>query len=303
MCIRDRDRGKDIRDIENNLDSEIVTPKHFRGELAGFVHHPETIKLSYRSEDPELQLVQQPRLLRALVNETRTYDMRRDPYVIELRERNDARAAKHLQEALERRKTYCAEQLRAFTTRAEALNEQLGGDMCEWFVRTCINRSMAELDEGLSPFPDMSEKERRHLASILSHMRRTSSVINARTDITPLSMSDKATVLVSYLLRLQTGNFRSILFVEQRAVVKALAHMLHSIPDVAARYSIGTFMGNSISSRGKATIADLADYREQATDLETFRSGQVNPMIATNVLDEGNDVLTKVSSASTCVRV
>ena len=75
-----------------------------------------------------------------------------------------------------------------------------------------------------------------------------------------------------------------------RAQVTALAELLRQTPDVAASFRIGTFVGTSASSYRKVSVADLADLRAQSSDLESFRNGEKNLMIATNVLEEGIDI-------------
>ena len=285
-----KDKDKDLRSIESNLDATIVTPRRYRDELDVFLHRPTLLKVLYESEDLNNDPHQSSSCFAALMKESRTYDFSQDPYVQELQERSDARAAKHLKEAFTKRKTYCAEQLKAFCSRAQALQEQLGGQMTEWFVNTCIQRFVSELDEGLTSFPDMSQKEKHHLAAVLIRVQRSAPGLGTAMCIEPSNMSNKAAELIAYLHQHHATDFRSIVFVEQRAVVKALAHMLRSIPEIAGLYNIGTFMGTSTSSNRKATIADLADMREQASDLDAFRSGAINLMIATNVLEEGIDV-------------
>lgn len=282
-----KEKDKDLQGIGSNLDAIIVTPKRFRDELSGYVQHPELVRVPFESEDPHANT---PAAFAALLRATRGYDFSKDPYVQDLQERSDARAAKHLQDALTKGRTYCAEQLRAFCARAQALKGQLGSQMVAWFIRTCIERFLSELDKGLSFFPDMSDKERHHLARTLSRVQGVAPALQDTKIIQKADMSNKASELVSYLLQYHAADFRSIVFVEQRAVVNALAYMLRSMPGIAALYNVGTFMGTSTSSKRKASIADLADMREQATDLDGFRSGRINLMIATNVLEEGIDV-------------
>lgn len=75
-----------------------------------------------------------------------------------------------------------------------------------------------------------------------------------------------------------------------RAQVTALAELLRQTDEIAVSYQVGTFVGTSSSSFRKVSVADLANLRAHITDLEAFRSGEKNLMIATNVLEEGIDI-------------
>lgn len=78
------------------------------------------------------------------------------------------------------------------------------------------------------------------------------------------------------------------MFVEQRAQVTALARLLRQTPEIGSRYKIGSFVGMSASRQ--MAVADLSDLKEQEKDLDAFRKGQSNLIIATTVLEEGIDV-------------
>ena len=61
----------------------------------------------------------------------RDYDFSKDPYVLELQERDDLRSRTELGKVLVRRKTYCWENLRALDLRARAIHEQLRSQLTE----------------------------------------------------------------------------------------------------------------------------------------------------------------------------
>lgn len=116
------------RKIEDNLDARAVTPKQHRDELESYVHPPEFRSVLYQkslaatigSTDP---------LCIALAEASKYYDLKSDPYVVELGERDDEKAAKEMAKVLLRRETYCSKQLRLLDSRALAVEQELGSSM------------------------------------------------------------------------------------------------------------------------------------------------------------------------------
>lgn len=137
--------------------------------------------------------------------------------------------------------------------------------------------------------PDLSEKERTHLAAIFESLRQADTEARAGlASSTALPTSHKAEQLITILRDADAASLRGIVFVEQRAQVTALAQLLRQTPEIGSRYKIGSFVGMSASRQ--MAVTDLSDLKEQEKDLDAFRKGQSNLMIATTVLEEGIDV-------------
>jgi dsRNA-specific ribonuclease/ERCC4-related helicase len=272
--------------VEANLDAITITPKRFRDDLETHVHLPELITVDY---DENTSVSGQRSLVCGkLLQEVAGYELDNDPYVLELREQNDPQAKRRLMKVYGNRKTYCAEQLQTLLNRAEHIGTQLGKSMAEWYICTCLRRYLESRQNGSSLIEDLESRERRHLESIIGRILSASgSTRVSQPDIE--KASDKANKLHDILLQNAELGLRSIIFVEQRAMVVALAHMLQT-PALSELYKIGTFVGNSGHSSRKTLLGDLLDLRTQDQDLQAFRDGKKNLMIATSVLEEGIDI-------------
>lgn len=93
-----------------------------------------------------------------------------------------------------------------------------------------------------------------------------------------------------YCLRLSASNLSFVVFVKERATTVVLSHILTTHPEVRKRFRIGVMVGMSFVPGVKRDFMDLPGDSSGSTDLEAFRAGKKNLLIATNVLEEGIDV-------------
>lgn len=105
-----------------------MTPKQHRDELERYVHPPEFCSVLYQKSLVAITGSTNPLCL-ALAEASKYYDLKSDPYVVELGERDDQRAAKEMAKVLLRRETYCSKQLRLLDSRALAVEQELGSSM------------------------------------------------------------------------------------------------------------------------------------------------------------------------------
>ncbi|KAK4540651.1 hypothetical protein LTR36_008982 [Oleoguttula mirabilis] len=275
-----------LRTIEANLDAITTTPKQERMELGRYVHPPQITTTLFQAS-PSFERPSSSQVCDALSSAAEQYNFGKDPYLLELKQHDDGRSRKQLEQAILKRKTYCSEQLRVLCRKATALYEQLGPPAAEWYIISYIAR-FKDSSHGDMVLPDVTAKEQQHL---MGHFNAIAGTATNKTSLpTVRGLSDKANTLMSLLAQQASPSLRGIIFVEQRAAVSTLAHLLRSTPHIAANYNVGTFVGTSSFGSRKSSIADLAEAWQQQRDLDDFRSGSKNLMIATNVLEEGIDV-------------
>lgn len=276
-----------LQTIESNLDATTVTPVQYRDELDAHVHPPRLVKVEFGGSCPGHVSPACWALGIALAS----YDFEQDPYVLELKSRSlncDPKAVHSLQEVRDTGKTHCTDQLKLLSNRARHINNDLGPDYADWYISACVTRYL-ESRQNVDPlFLDLETKERRHLEGILVNVIPSADSTSAST-LNKHGASEKAKALLDVLSREVQANLRSIVFVEQRAMVLALAQLLRS-SGLSEKCKIGTFVGTSTFSGRTSSLVDLFDARSQAQDLKDFRDGSKNLMIATNVLEEGIDI-------------
>jgi dsRNA-specific ribonuclease/ERCC4-related helicase len=273
-----------LQTIESNLDATAITPIQQRDELEAHVHSPRLIKVEYSESCPDHLSAN----CQALENELASYDLEQDPYVLELQAQHDPKADRILQKTRESGKTYCKHQLKLLYNRSTHIGNELGPQYADWYISTCVNRYLESGGDSSSLIADLGSKERRHLEGIL--MRVVSRASSKSVPIAELCVvSDKAKVLLNTIFRDRQTGLRTIIFVEQRAMVLALAQLLRD-SELSNRDKIGTYVGTSTFTGRASSLVDLFNSKTQAQDLIDFRDGSKNLMIATNVLEEGIDI-------------
>jgi ERCC4-related helicase len=131
----------------------------------------------------------------------------------------------------------------------------------------------------------LTDQERKHIAMIFGSIM--SQDVSKSLELQQIVSSSKAKALAATLLSNASASVRGIIFVEQRVVTTTLSQFLNSIPEIVAHYKIGSFVGTSSSTSRQARIADLVELKAQQSNLQDFRDGTKNLIIATNVLEEG----------------
>lgn len=277
-------KQQSIAVIESNLDAVIVTPMQHRAELGAYVHRPELMKVEF-DNDPEADLQSTGPLSSALTMAVASYDLSTDPYVLDLQTRSDDKSLKELAKILRTRKTFCFEQLASLEIRAATVLEQVGPTMAEWYIASCIQKFQKSEAAVNSLFHDLTDQERKHIAMILGSIM--SQDASKSLELQQIVSCSKAKALAATLLSNASASVRGIIFVEQRVVTTTLSRFLNSIPEIVAHYKIGSFVGTSASTSRQARIADLVELKAQQSNLQDFRDGTKNLIIATNVLEEG----------------
>lgn len=271
--------------IEANLDALATTPKRFRSALEEYARPPAMTSVLYTSSAKTGPPYGAP-ILRALARAVDSYDLSTDPYVTELGRFRNEKTERKLKDISDKPNTSCYKNLRALQQRSQALQEQLGASAAEWYILMCVERFNKSLPlSTILILPDLEERERSHLATIFERM-----LCEAGEETEPSVVTDKVLSLIDILQQHYAPCIQCIVFAEQRAVVTALAHLLRSHSKVGTAYSIGTFVGTSVLTGRKISVADLVEVKGQQQDLVDFREGTKNLMIATNVLEEGIDV-------------
>lgn len=267
--------------LEANLNARVVTPTQTRTELSKHVHRPTLEKLIYPHGSCE-----QPASLRLLCAICRTYNLSQDPYILSIS--NSVMRAR----AVEKRKTYCLDQLKLLQTSTTHICGEIGSLAADWFIQACVSRYLQTIQKHSQQLTIWLDSEKIHLAQILQKL----SPLNGRAALMQHDQanrslySPKIESLLNLLLDEWSEDFTGIVFVQQRAQVVAMTELLSTHPQVGPKFRIRGVVGESTFSQKKKNLTELLEPKAQQTALTDFRNGLANLIVCTNALQEGIDM-------------
>ncbi|KAK3321017.1 hypothetical protein B0T19DRAFT_255450 [Cercophora scortea] len=269
----------DLETLEATMDAVCRSPSEHRDELMAQVNRPEMMAVAFGPlVDPEDSEYATPTMssLRAV---HLSLDIRRDPYVLQLKAQNTPRSIQKLRQAIMQNKTYTQQKLKALYARAGELYKHIGSWAADYYLHRVISFFLDDLHGGVE---DWNDEERRYLAEAFRKIDLP------KIPEEPAHLSAKARKLIE-ILGSHTGDTIGIVFVKERATVAVLSHVLSVHSSIRGRYRVGSMVGTSKVPGSRKDFLDLSR-KEDLFSLEHFRKGKTNLLVATSVLEEGIDV-------------
>jgi superfamily II DNA or RNA helicase len=214
------------------------------------------------------------------------YNLNKDPYIIQLRADDSERSQRTLEKVLMNRKTWCFSQLKTLYTTSLAIFGELGVWAVDYYISHVVKKLLELVNLGSSYFEDRTQVEQRHLCAVLKPLGCISDAYESVID--PSTVSDKVQQFIEALPR--DGTLAGIVFVQRRATAVVLAQVLSIHPQTRSQFRVGTVVGASNHALRSSNICDLVDREEQSQTLIKFRTGHLDLVIATTVLEEGIDI-------------
>ncbi|ROT43265.1 RNase3 domain-containing protein [Sodiomyces alkalinus F11] len=275
-------RSDGLEMLEKALDAVCKSPTIHRGELMSHVKKP-ALELAYYESKPVMDT---PRSLLSLRATFQGLDILEDPYVLHLANQGTDRSLRKLERVLDKWDTYTQNQLKTFTYRSSQLLRELGSWAAEYYVWKVTEDAKSALVTRDPNFVSWTEDERQYLAKALNQIKP---VKRTEADLTRDAVSEKVVLLMEHLL-LGDDDTLGIVFVKERTTATLLAHLLATHPLTRHKYPrVGVVVGVSQYAARKKDIWDLSR-TEEFQSLQRFRDGEINLLVATNVLEEGIDV-------------
>jgi hypothetical protein len=281
-----------LKQIEATLDAICRTPKAHRSELLRQTKKPTLSEAFYHSLPEEGNLSEYTKTIASLGQAYGALRITEDPYVIGLLKEDTEKSRRELDKVLLNQKTWCTSQMKRFHATSLKVCRELGAWAADYYVAEVVTNYLkiaSEVDDSLSGIWDVSNAEKKYLAKALQEVQitRTKSEFPEAIHL----ISSKIRKLFDFLLVGQEPNtLRGIIFVQERAVVTVLAHLLTVHPDTRGLFRVGTMVGTSSHSYRAQNVSELIGADYQADTLSNFKSGKLNLVISTNVLEEGIDV-------------
>ncbi|MCJ1379666.1 Dicer-like protein 2 [Xylographa soralifera] len=274
-----------LEKIEQNMHALSKTPKLHREELLRYVHLPEMKTLIY----PEsVSGSENPPLLKGLLRTYSELDIRSDPYVVKLRAASHGGYSEQLRNALLSRKTYCQDQMKSLCGMAINVFEELGSWAVELYISICLQNFQSRRVPSIANFESLDEDERAYL------LRAFAPLFDSRVDDQrspeDSELSPKVRLLLDCLNAEVGPGFAGLVFVQTRASVRLIAHLVSIHTRTKDRLIVGTFVGTSNHHKRKSNIGEVHNVLDQGETLDDLRYGRKNLIITTSVLEEGIDV-------------
>ncbi|CAJ2511602.1 Uu.00g072270.m01.CDS01 [Anthostomella pinea] len=276
-----RSRLEAIEQIERTLDAVCKSPNIHRAQLMSAVKRPTMSCISYTF--PETDPLTNS--MKSLIGVLHSLDIFKDPTILRLKTRNDERSQVALETHLMRRDTYVSKQMQSLCRKSVEIRKELGSWAADYFINIAVNQFLHSVSQNDLWFDTWQTEEKQYLAQYLKKVERISPQ--------PLEehisdMSSKLTALIQKLSS-ATKDTVGIIFVRETVTVAILTQMLSGLQTIRSRFRIGSMVGTSNYGARKRDLGEL-NRDNSFLDLEDFRAGRLNLLIATSVLEEGIDV-------------
>lgn len=280
-----------VTKIEETLDAICRTPTKHRAELRLQVKLPVLSQVSYQPLASESSLGSYTKTISSLGQAFRGLKISEDPYVISLLEEGTDRGRRKLGKVRMNHKTWCHDQMKSFHAMTLKICSELGAWAADYYASQVVAKVTKLADESgpSDGIWDVTSAEKQYLFKALSGV----DISGCTACDTPASMplvTDKVKKLIEILVRMSKSDaFSGIVFVQERALAAVLAHLISVHPETRNLFRIGTIAGTSAHSHQAQSknIGELIDADSQKNALALFKSGLINLVIATSVLEEG----------------
>jgi ERCC4-related helicase len=272
-----------LETLEALLDSKCKSPRYQKEELLLHVKRPNLTQLRFESDESIMDVSSGTCTMKSLSTVYANLNIYDDPEIVRLRTQNTEASRNRMELALKKRKTYIQDQMKSFIQRADGIFQALGCWAADSYISQVISTCIKSADSKDIGSWQWSDIGKRYLADAL----RTVDVSPGNLSIlSELSISQKVCALVDFLYSCDEKT-TGIIFVKERAFAYMLHRLLSSYPATCHRLRFETVVGMSQRPCGKQ---DMYELPKSEDSLAKFRSGEINILIATSVLEEGIDV-------------
>jgi ERCC4-related helicase len=249
-----------------------------------YVHRPDLHKIVYASADPNESFVSSyplHNLLRLQLQISRqrgNITLNNSPQQLDLR-----------QNQIFNPKSEWEKHLNRFCERAKSIYQELGAWAASHFILQTISLLRNGNNAANPSFLGPKDAVKQSLLRVLNRedftQGRESLSIQTRD-----ALSSKVNKLIKFITQQKPEECSGLIFVRQRVTVSLLFEILSTHPKTAKQFQCATFVGLSNSSKKRYALHELLDVGSQKTNLDEFRAGKKNIIIATDALEEGIDV-------------
>lgn len=266
--------------LEETLDAVCRAPSQHRTELLSMVNRPVFSIQPFDTQAPSGRIIPTA-LMSSLHRVYHGLDIRRDPFVVRKMAENTERSRIELCNALDKNDTYVFRQMRSFCRRSEEICRELGHYAADYFIKTALSQFVGSVQTNKILYSSWEFNEKHYLSTLFGQVDTGLS----STENTNVSL--KLQAFIDLLMGCDADTL-GIVFVKETGTVNVLMHMISKHPELGCRFRVGVMVGSSRYAGRRRDVGELSE--EASLALDKFRSGGLDLLIATNVLEEGIDV-------------
>ena len=274
--------------LESILDATCKSPRKQKLDLSLHVKLPIMIQIIFNGNQSITTNLHNSGNMRSLKSVYLNLNIEDDLEVIRLRTTNTDASRRKLERARMAKKTFIQNQMRSFIRTAGEIGLGLGTWAANAYISEVTSSFIRSTDSKDNKFLEWQDDEKQYLANALRSLELLSSH-KTQALLEKESISEKARGLIQFLGSCHESTI-GIIFVKERATAHMLHRLLFEYPDTCNRFSLGVTVGTSMRPVGKRDIFDFSHHESQSKTLAKFRSGEINLLVATSVLEEGIDV-------------
>ncbi|CZR61729.1 related to Dcl-2 dicer RNA helicase/RNAseIII CAF [Phialocephala subalpina] len=272
-----------LRTLEYTLDAKCKSPLKQKMDLVLHVNLPTLIQIQY---DAVVNSGRRTHSMIRLGEAHEKLDIHEDPEIVRLWNTNTDTAKEELEKALMAESTFVQKQMKSFIRTSIAVHQVLGDWAADAYISKVTSGFIQGTDSKDTKFLGWEDSEKQYLANALRCLGSASDTISI---FLKDSISDKAGALIRFLSSCDQNTI-GIIFVKERAMAYMLYRLLLEHPDTCKLFCLGMVVGMSKPPVGKHDIFEYSHHETQTKTLAKFRTGKINLLIATSVVEEGIDV-------------
>lgn len=184
-----------LETLEATLDAVCRSPTKHREELLAHSQRPSLVTVLYKSRT-KLSSADYTTSIERLSTARNKLNIMEDPYVLSLVAERTDRAMRKLKVAIERRKTFIQDSMKAFCRRSIEIAMDLGSWAADYYIYETVRRFLAGIVRQGAASQSYNDAEVVYLARVFQD-----AAISPPRAFEPSGLSDKAQRLVDVLLK------------------------------------------------------------------------------------------------------
>jgi len=272
-------KKNDLETLEKTLDATCKTPTIHREEFLSRVNRPTLQLIQYQSAvDTDGGILGPTTAMQSLETVRHHLDSMKSGGLANELDKFIGNLGKQDQ--------YIRDQLLQFSRKIRSVFAELGAWAVDYYIWKIKDQFLSGHDSFSWWLQNWKALEKQRLAKELQALAASPPCDH----FAPGSLSDKAKVLLKILSSRGGKGTVAIVFVKQRVTVSVLAHLL-SVHPSTKDYCVGTMVGiNSLKTQKRDMSEFWRKHQDTDADLQGFKCGKLNLLIATSVVEEGIDV-------------